>query len=525
MTTSAKTEDPTTEPEVAEKDRRRKLIGLISGPIAAAVLYFSLPADLNNSASFVAATAALMAIWWMTEAIPLPATALVPLVVFPFLTEFERDPETEEIIGEEGRIGIAPIASPYADEIIFLFMGGFILALAMQKCNLHRRFALAVLSLVGNSPAALIGGFMIATAFITMWVSNTATAIMMLPVGLAVLGLVTNSNGDGKDGAEPDRNFATALMLGIAYAASIGSVATLIGTPPNALMAGFLRDNYDIHIGFAQWMMVGLPLAIVFLVVAWVVLTKLVFPPKIKKIAGSRELIKQQLRDLGAITRAEWTVMGVFFTAASSWIIFGILRQNDDLVERFWFLDVITDGGIAIAIAILLFILPVDNDGNKAMDWATTKDLPWGILLLFGGGLSLSSQFSQTDLSVWIGEQVGFLEGVPLWVLILVVAATVLLLTELTSNTATAATFMPVMAGVAIGLGVPIMALIIPTALAATFAFMLPVATPPNAIVFGSGYVRIGEMVKGGVVLNISSLVIIMVGMYAIANWVFSIGL
>src|SRR5690625_1364274 len=498
------TADQVSEP-AADESRVRRRIGLGLGIALAVLVYFVLPDSLSSEGRVTAAIAVLMAVWWMTEAFPIPATALLPLVLFPFLGVAEID----------------AVASPYANDTIFLFMGGFVLALAMQRWNLHRRIALGIVAAVGTSPTMLVAGFMLATGFVTMWVSNTATAIMMLPIGLSVLTLM-NQSEKGKS----DANFATALMLGIAYAASIGSVSTLIGTPPNALMRAYLSEEHDIDVGFGQWMVVGVPLAAVFLVFAWVVLAKIVYRPRITEIAGGRDLIREELHKLGPMSRGEKTVAAVLVAAALSWVFIPLLADTDSIGGALPWLSNISDAGIAMAVAVVLFLLPVDGRrGVPAVDWDTASQLPWGILLLFGGGLSLSSQFTDSGLSEWIGEQVGVLEGVPAWVIILVVAATVLLLTELTSNTATAAAFLPIMGGVALGMGMDIMTLIVPTALAASMAFMLPVATPPNAIAFGSGYVRIGEMVRGGVWLNAISLVLIMIVMYTLVPLVFNVSI
>ncbi|WP_052745760.1 SLC13 family permease [Allosalinactinospora lopnorensis] len=482
----------------------RRRVGLVLGLVLAAGVYLVLPDSLAEDGKRTAAVATLMAVWWMTEAIPIPATALIPLVLFPVML---------------AEANITSVAAPYANEVIFLFMGGFMLALAMQRWNLHRRIALSVVASIGSSPVMLIAGFMLATAFITMWVSNTATAIMMLPIALSVLTLVAQL-GDGRT----DPNFGTALMLGVAYAASIGSVSTIIGTPPNAFMVGYLAEEQGISIGFGQWMMVGLPLALVFLVIAWLVLTRLIYPPKIKELPGGRELVRGQLREMGPMSRGEWTVLVVFVLAALSWITIPLLAGTETIGGALPWLASIDDAGIAMAVAVALFVIPVDaRNGVAALDWQTAVQLPWGILLLFGGGLSLSAQFGDTGLSDWIGERVELLGGVPGWVLILVVTALVLLLTELTSNTATATIFVPVMAGVALGMGLDVMTLVVPVALAASLAFMLPVATPPNAIVFGSGYVRIGQMVKGGVWLNLVAVVLVLLTMYSIAMWVFGL--
>ncbi|GAA1995977.1 DASS family sodium-coupled anion symporter [Nocardiopsis rhodophaea] len=477
-----------------------KVGGLVAGVLLSVVLSLLLPDSLSAPGRITAGVAALMAVWWATEALPLPATALLPLVLFPVLTGAD----------------IKDVAAPYANPIIFLFMGGFMLALAMQRWNLHRRIALTVVAAVGTSPAMLIAGFMLATGFITMWVSNTSTTIMMLPIGAAVIAMVAQLR-DGRT----DPNFATALMLGIAYSSSIGSVATLIGTPPNALMVGYLAENHGISIGFGQWMMVGLPLAAVFLLLTWLVLTKLVFPPRLAAFTDGvdgRELIRSELRAMGPVSRGEFLVLLVFVGAALAWVFVPLLADSP-IGETLPWLAHISDAGIAMAVAVLLFLIPVERRmGVRLLDWDSVTQLPWGILLLFGGGLSLSTQFGESGLSEWIGAGVGALSAVPVGVLVLVVAALVLLLTELTSNTATAATFLPVMGGVAVGMDMDVMTLIVPAVLASSLAFMLPVATPPNAIVFGSGHVTIAQMLRGGIWLNLIALFLILAVMYGIAG-------
>lgn len=472
----------------------------VVAPVLAVALYALLPGDMPHEARATAAVMLLMALWWMTEALPLAATALVPLVALPVL----------------GVLEIGDAASPYASDTIFLFMGGFILGLAMQKWGLHRRIALRTVQLVGTKPVQLVGGFMVATGFVSMWVSNTATTVMMLPIGVSVLALVADAAGEGK------RNFNLSLMLGIAYAASIGSLATLIGTPPNTLLRGYMSDTHGVEIGFGQWMIVGLPIAVIFLAIAWFVLTKVIYKPEMDEIPGGKELIDGEVAKLGAMSRGEWTVLVVFVCAAVSWVFIPLLA---DAVEVEW-LGRVTDAGIAITAALALFLIPVDaSRGQSAMDWDTAKELPWGVLLLFGGGLSLSAAVSASGLDGIIGEQVVALEALPVVLIVVVVAALVLFLTELTSNTATAATFLPIVGAAAIGLGLDPLVLAVPAALAATCAFMLPVATPPNAIVFGSGYVKIGEMVRAGFWLNLIGLVLITILMYSVAAGVFGLSL
>lgn len=506
---------------VERKTMQVRWAGFFGGLLGAVIVYL-LMGEVAHSAKLTAATAVLMGVWWMTEALPIPATALVPLVAFPIF----------------GGVKFDDVGGSYGNNIIFLFMGGFLLALAMQRWNLHRRIALATVLLMGSKPSMVIAGFMIATGFLSMWVSNTATAVMMLPIGVSVVLLVNKlTDGELDSDAEPEAessggaddpeagagdalatvkksNFGTALMLGIAYAASLGSLGTIIGTPPNTLMVGYLADNHDIHIGFGQWMLVGVPLAVVFMAIAWFLLTKVLFKPEIDHLPGGRQFMREELNKLGPISRGEVMVLIIFILAAVSWITVPFLFP--DLNKA--------DSVIAMAVGLILFILPSGSGrGVKLLDWDSAVKLPWGVLLLFGGGLALSSQFGDSGLTDWIGERAAGLGGVPLVILVVVFAAAILFLTELTSNTATAATFLPVAGGVALGLGMHPMLLAIPVALAATCAFMLPVATPPNAIAFGSGYVTIGQMVRGGLWLNLIGIVLITLTTMTLATWVFSL--
>ena len=492
--------------------------GFVAGLLAAVLMFALLPGSMAPEAKVTAATAALMGIWWMTEAIPIPATALLPLVIFPIFNGVE----------------LSEVGGSYGSDTIFLFMGGFLIALSMQKWNLHRRIALVVLRVMGDRTNLMIAGFMISTGFLSMWVSNTATAVLMLPIGLSVLILVNETlerSGDmtplseaGDAGAETtsestkdsilQSKFGTALMLAIAYSASIGSLGTIIGTPPNTFLVGYLRDNHDISIGFGQWMLVGVPVAIVMMVIAWFLLTQVFFRPEVTRIPGGRQLIDDEMAKLGPMSRPEWMVLAVFALAALSWILIPTIFDPAP----------ISDAGIAMTVGLILFILPAGaKPGVRLLDWDTAVDMPWGVLLLFGGGLALSGQFTSSGLTEAIGGAVEGLAGVPIIVLVAVLAFAILFLTEITSNTATAATFIPVVGGVALGIGADPLLLTVPVALAATCAFMLPVATPPNAVAFGSGYVTIGQMVKGGFWLNIIALVIITLATMTLAVWVFGI--
>lgn len=520
----------------------RKRFGLITGVILALAVYYFMPSDLDHMLRGTAAIAVLMAAWWMSEAIPITVTALLPLVLFPAL----------------GIAKIGDFSGQYTAPTIFLFMGGFLLALGMQRWNLHKRVALWVLVAMGSSPKKLILGFMIATGFLSMWVSNTATAVMMLPIGVSVLSLIVGmlrdeakaaketassrttgyqhaalsegeaevleADGDvvaGEAGEqqyehstdpEPQSNFGIALMLGIAYAASIGSLGTIIGTPPNAMLAAYMAEQ-GVNIGFGQWMLLGVPVAVVLMAAAWFLLTSVIFKPEIDHIPGGRALMRQELGKLGGMSQGERRVLMVFFVAAAAWVFVPVL----------WPETMIADAVIAMAVGIALFLIPGGPNGVKLLRWEDALELPWGVLLLFGGGLALSKQFTESGLSDWIGEQMSGLGFLPIALLVVVVGLVVLVLTEFTSNTATAATFLPLVGAMAIGLGIDQMLLAVPVALAATSAFMMPVATPPNAIAYGSGYVSMGNMVRAGIWLNVVALVVISAAAMTLLGWVFGV--
>lgn len=503
--------------EVKPGRRKRQWVGLAVGLLLAVLVYAVMPADVDHAARLTAATAVLMGIWWMTEAIPIPATALLPLLIFPVLVD---------------DVDINDVGASYGNNIIFLFMGGFLLALAMQRWNLHRRIALLTVNAMGTKPTMVIAGFMIATGFLSMWVSNTATAVMMIPIGVSVLVLVLDIGK--KAGAVPDAdadadadananananatiteaviksNFGTAMMLGIAYAASIGSLGTIIGTPPNTLLVGYL-EGQGITIGFLEWMIAGVPLAVVLLFIAWFLLTHVLFKPEIDDIPGGKQLIKGELDALGKMSQGEIRVAIIFCLAAASWVAVPLIFDAPP----------ISDTGIAMTAAILLFLMPSGGKkGVRLIDWETAVKLPWGVLLLFGGGLALSAQFQSSGLTDWIGSVAAGLDTIPVVLLIVVATTAIIFLTEITSNTATAATFLPVAGGVAMGMDIDLLVLTIPVALAATCAFMLPVATPPNAVSYASGYITIGQMMRGGLWLNLISIALITLAAYTVFAW------
>ncbi|BCR05714.1 di- and tricarboxylate transporter [Desulfuromonas versatilis] len=486
----------------------RQKLGLVLGPLLfVLMLLIPTPAGMEPSAQRMAAVALLMATWWMCESIPIPATSLLPIALFPML----------------GIMHTKKATAPYASHLIFLFMGGFIIALAMQRWNLHRRIAMNIVKAVGFSPGRLIFGFMVATAALSAFVSNTATTVMMMPIGLAIIThVVEEGKKEGLDKQidfSPDQfAFGLNLMLGIAYAASIGGIATLIGTPPNTVLAGYLQKTYGYEISFAAWMKVGVPLVLVLLPLCWVWLTKVANPMKLKKVPGGRDLINQELREMGSMSAGErWTAL-VFALTALAWIF----RKN----LGFMFPDpkLVTDAAIAMIGALVLFLIPVNMKRNEfVMNWHWAAKMPWGGLILFGGGLSMAAGFKETKLADWIGGQVSLLENAPVVVLVVAVATLIIFLTELTSNTATAAMVMPILSAVAIGLGQSPLLLVVPAAIAASCAFMLPVATPPNAIVFGSGYVTIPQMAKSGFGLNILGIIITVAVTYALVIPVFGV--
>ncbi len=486
----------------------RQKVGLLLGPLLfVLLLVIPTPADMEPSAQKMAAVAMLMATWWMCESIPIPATSLLPITLFPLMGIMKTQAAT----------------APYASHLIFLFMGGFIIALAMQRWNLHRRIAMNIVKVVGFSPGRLIFGFMAATAVLSAFVSNTATTVMMMPIGLAIIThVIEEGKKEGLDKTidfSPEKfNFGLNLMLGIAYAASIGGVATLIGTPPNTVLAGYLQKTYGYEITFVDWMKVGVPLVAVFLPLCWLWLTKVANPMKLKKVPGGRDLINRELQEMGSMSAGErWTSL-VFALTALGWIFrkqLGFIFPDPKLV---------TDAAIAMTGALVLFLIPINLKKNEfVMNWHWASKLPWGVLILFGGGLSMAAGFKVTKLADWIGSQVGLLDQAPVLVLVIAVSTLIIFLTELTSNTATAAMVMPILSAVAIGLGQSPLLLVIPAAVAASCAFMLPVATPPNAIVFASGYVTIPQMARSGCGLNLIGVVLTVLVTYALVFPVFDV--
>lgn len=465
-------------------------IGFFLGPIL--LLTFLLvppPGELARDTWVTLGLLLMMACWWATEAIPLPVTSLLPLALIPLL----------------GLGTVSSAAAPYANHVIFLFMGGFMLGLAMQRWQLHRRIALLTLLAVGNQPRNQIGGFMLATGLIGMWVSNTATAVMMLPIALSVVSLL----GNGTDPAEqPARQrFATKLLLGIAYAASIGGITTLIATPANAMLAAYLFEHHDIQIGFVQWMSIGMPVAAGMMLFTWWWLTRggFDFP-----VQDSRALLRRELLALGPMSAGEKRISLVFVTVALAWVLRPLLAR---------YLPGLTDAGIAMIMAIALFLIPANwKERVFLMDWEATAKLPWGVLLLFGGGLSLAGVITSSGLAQWIAGSLGGLGALPVILMIGLVVLVINLFTEVTSNTATAAAFLPLMGALAVAQGLPPELLAVPVAIAASCSFIMPVATPPNALVFGTGHVALPAMMRAGLALNIFGVILITVLSYLIVG-------
>ena len=470
-----------------------QLIGLVLGPLGfLACLLSPVPDGLSEAGWTTAGLAVWMAVWWATEALPLFATALLPLIVLPLF-------------------GIATMqgaAAPFANPVVFLLFGGFLIGLAVQRWNLHRRIAFHIILLVGNRPRDLVAGVMLATAALSMWISNTATTIMMLPIALSLILVLSPRSGDtGRDGT----NFATAMMLGVAYAASIGGMGTLIGSPPNALAAGYLDEAFGIEVTFAGWMMLALPIAAVMLVLAFLILTRAIFPFSAGLTDRRTDLIAEMLAEMGPITRPETRVAMVFAAVALGWILHPLINT--------WIGLHLIDTGIAIAGAVALFAIPADW-GKRVflLDLATARKMPWDILVLFGGGLSLAHAVDSSGLAAWMGAGLSFLHGAHLF---LIVGGTVLLivfLTELMSNTATTAAFLPVAGSLALGTDVGPFWVAVPVALAASSAYMLPVATLPNAIVFGTGYVTLPQMLRAGLWLSLIGAAVITAGIALAAS-------
>lgn len=492
--------------EPQDSGRQRTLVIVSSLMAAAILLMLPLPDGLSEGARRAAVIGALMAVWWMSEAAPLQVTALLPIAVFPVA----------------GVSTLEATAGSYAHPLIFLFLGGFLMAAAMQRWKLHWRLALAVLAIAGRRPRNQVLAMMVGTAFLSLWISNTATAMVMVPIGLSLVAASRNQHGlnealapDTPAGdAQQGQNdaFGAALMLGIAFAATIGGMGSLIGTPPNALLAGFVEQSYGISIGFAQWMALGIPVVIVLLPVTWLLLTRFVFRlPDAHPFAGQVPTAGEPM------SSGQWRVAGVLGITAAAWV----LRP---LISDAFGISGLSDSGIAMTAALTLFLMPDRLSGGRPLlTWDDAKSIRWDVLILFGGGLALADAIGSTGLAAWISSGASGLRDLPVFLLVLIMMVMIVYLGELASNTAMAAIFLPIAGATAVGLGMSPLTLLVPVALAASLGFMLPVATPPNAIVYGTGAVSARQMLRAGAALDVISILIVYVLAMILGPLVFDI--
>ncbi len=465
-----------------------KRIGLYLGPtVFFLILLFFNPADLNAASKGVLASILWIAIWWITEALPISVTAMLPMILFPLT----------------GGMELADTTASFGHKLVFLTMGGFMIAIAIEKWNLHKRIALNIIYLIGTDIRKIILGFMLSTAFLSMWISNTATSVMMLPIGIVIIKqLKDNSEGSG----DKSNTFAKALMLSIAYSASIGGISTLIGTPTNMVMAGAISQIYGYEISFIDWFIFGFPLSMLLLFISWFYLTRITFSLKEISFTRGREEISQLRRELGSFTYEQKVVSFVFVAAAFCWITKNFLLKN--------IFPNIDDTIIAIFFATLLFMINTKDKKEKILKWKDTLNLPWGVLLLLGSGMSFAKAVDSSGLSIWVGNQISVFGTMNLFLLIILLVTVVNFLTEIASNMATIAMMLPILAPICLEFDLHPFVLMVAASVSASCAFMLPVATPPNAVVFGSGYLKMPDMVKKGFLLNVTSIIIITVMVY-----------
>jgi len=460
-----------------------KRIGLFLGPILFLIIQFTSISFISDTADTVIAAAVWMVIWWITEAVSISVTALLPLLLFPLFKIMPMD----------------EVGANYGSKIVFLFFGGFILALALEKVNLHKRIALTIIKLTGTSPDRVILGFMIATAFMSMWISNTASTVVMLPIAMSVINLLIND----EDGfSKPDKNFALSVMLGIAFAANAGGIATVIGTPPNSVLIGLLENEYNIQISFVKWMSFGLPFSVLLVSIVYLILVKILFPCKGLVFGTSNSVINNELNMLGKLSRKEKHVLVIFAVIVSLWIFRSLINQLIPSLS-------LNDTMISIFGAIVLFAIPHNlKKGNFILQWKDTQKLAWGILILFGGGLALAKGMSTSGIVDVVANSISN-ANISILVAVSLLIILMLFMTELMSNVALTAVLAPVVAGIAIGLEIPILHLLIPVTIASSCAFMLPMATPPNAIVFASGFIKVHQMARAGIILNLISVALL----------------
>lgn len=486
-----------------------KRIGLLFGIIAALIIFLFFDLDpTNNQITIMAAIAVLMAIWWITEAIPLAATSLIPLILYPLFGILKSD----------------DIAASYINSVIFLFLGGFMIALAMERWGLHKRIALKIISLFGGSPQSIIFGFMIAGAFLSMWISNTATAIMMLPIALAII-----SRMESQFGTDNTHKFSLAILLGVAYSCTLGGMATIVGTPPNLVFIETMKIMFPQapEISFGNWMFLAFPITITMLLLTSIILTKVIFRID-KSLKIEKSFIKDEFNKLGVMTFEQKMVSTVFGLTALLWIFrkdlnFGLFNIPG-WSNLFYYSDFINDGTVAITMAFLLFLIPAKKERSTLLNIEVFGKIPWGIILLFGGGFALAKGFTSTGLSEYIGDHISGLSSLPHFLAIVLVATSISFLTELTSNTATTQMILPVLASVSVAMGMNPVLLMITATLSASMAFMLPVATPPNTIIFASSRLKIYEMARTGIILNFIGVIIVSILVYFLGIWLFDLG-
>ena len=474
----------------------KNILGLILGPILFLVIMIFVDAEgLSFEAKCILASTAWMAIWWVTECVPISVTALLPIVLFPLT----------------GGMDLATTTAAYGHKLVFLFVGGFLIALAIEKWHLHKRLALNIIRVTGSNKSRVILGFMLATAFLSMWISNTATSIMILPVGLAI---ISQLKDDPKTVENENEVFGKSLMIAIAYSASIGGMATLIGTPPNMVLAGVVEESYGIKLNMFDWMKFGVPLSSFLLFICWLYLTKIAFKFKNEEFSAGKEEILRQINNLGKFSNEEIKVLIVFTLTALGWIFRGSIETIFPMID---------DTIIAIFFAVTLFIIPTKNQKTNTtlLVWNDTVKLPWGILILFGGGMAIASAFGKSGLALWIADLLTNLNDVSLFLIILIIVTSINLLTEVTSNMATTAMLLPVLVTIALAIDVHPYFLLVAATLAASCAFMLPISTPPNAVVFGSGFLKIEDMFKKGVWMNLISIITITLVVYYTLPYVF----
>jgi sodium-dependent dicarboxylate transporter 2/3/5 len=474
----------------------KNIIGLILGPLLfLAIMIFVDAEGLSFEAKCILASTAWMAVWWVTECVPISVTALLPIVLFPLT----------------GGMDLATTTAAYGHKLVFLFVGGFLIALAIEKWHLHKRLALNIIRVTGSNKSRVILGFMLATAFLSMWISNTATSIMILPVGLAI---ISQLKDDPKTIENENEVFGKSLMIAIAYSASIGGMATLIGTPPNMVLAGVVEESYGIKLNMFDWMKFGVPLSSFLLIICWLYLTKIAFKFKNEEFSAGKEEILRQINKLGRFSNEEIKVLIVFTLTALGWIFRGSIETIFPMID---------DTIIAIFFAVTLFIIPTKNHKTNTtlLVWNDTVKLPWGILILFGGGMAIASAFGKSGLALWIADLLQNLNDVSLFLIILIIVTSINLLTEVTSNMATTAMLLPVLVTIALAIEVHPYFLLVSATLAASCAFMLPISTPPNAVVFGSGFLKIEDMFKKGIWMNLISIITITLVVYFTLPYVF----